>query len=211
MLPRLARRAQRRLGRPLSSLPAQLLDLQSAISPAVCAQLEAEGFAVVDGAVRPEAVGALREEILGLRRQGLLHANCTHLVKDNATQLLPKAHIHEAELSMDARVAAAAPLLARVDADRTLATLLSLFLPQLSLDSQVGWIRGAGGACCCSGGGMHAGAPACSGPPARRRSAAWPPPLPAAPTPADLERAAAPRRTLTRPAAAPRRRPSSCS
>ena len=101
MLPRLVRRAQRRQGRPLSGLTEQLLDLQSTVTPAVCAQLEAEGFAIVDRAVRPEAVGPLREEILGLRRRGLLHANCTHLVKGNATQLLAKAHIHEAELSID--------------------------------------------------------------------------------------------------------------
>jgi hypothetical protein len=172
MLPRLARRARQfasqppHLWRQLGSLPAPpLLQLQSCVTPAVCAQLDSDGFAVVDGAVPPELVAALRQELLSLGRGGLLHANCTHLVRGGATQLLEKAHIREAELTIDPRIAPAAPLFARIDADSTLATLLSLFLPQLTLDSQVG-VGGGGafGGAACLGRGCR---PAC-GPAARQ-------------------------------------------
>ena len=41
----------------------------------------------------------------------------------------------EAELTLEAAVREAAPLVAQLDADRRLATMLNLFLPQLRLES----------------------------------------------------------------------------
>lgn len=71
-----------------------------------------------------------------MHRQGLMHPNHTHLVAKGATKLLPKSRIMEAELTLDPAIQAAAPLIAQLNADRTLATLLSLHLPQLRLESQ---------------------------------------------------------------------------
>jgi hypothetical protein len=41
----------------------------------------------------------------------------------------------EAELTLEAAVREAAPLVAQLDADRRLATMLNLFLPKLRLES----------------------------------------------------------------------------
>ncbi|KAG1675869.1 hypothetical protein FOA52_001526 [Chlamydomonas sp. UWO 241] len=77
-----------------------------------------------------------------------MHKNSTHLVREAGTQLLEKAHIYEAELSLDPAVQQSAPLCAQLDADRSLAVLLSIFLPQLTLDEQAIKLQvntGAGG------------------------------------------------------------------
>jgi hypothetical protein len=63
--------------------------------------------------------------------------NCTHLVRAGSAtpDLLPKSQIYEAEISLDPKARAAAPLLASIDADGSLGVLLSLFLPRLRLDA----------------------------------------------------------------------------
>jgi hypothetical protein len=71
----------------------------------------------VDGVIPPETCAALRAEIDGLRRgDGLVRPNCTHLVDGGGgpPRLLPKAHIYEAEITIDPKARAAAPLLAQV-------------------------------------------------------------------------------------------------
>lgn len=67
---------------------------------------------------------------------GMMHLNHTHLVNKGATKLLPKSQIQEAELTLDPSIQQAAPLIAQLNADRTLATMLSLHIPQLRLESQ---------------------------------------------------------------------------
>lgn len=67
---------------------------------------------------------------------GLMHLNHTHLVNKGATKLLPKSQIQEAELTLEPSIQQAAPLIAQLNADRTLATMLSLHIPQLRLESQ---------------------------------------------------------------------------
>jgi hypothetical protein len=123
--------------RSFNSAPAPLLQLQSTVNPVVCEQLESEGYAVVDNIMSSDTVALLRDEVMKLREAGLMHLNCTHLVKDNATTLLQKERIWEAELTIDAKIQAASPPFAQIDSDRTLAALLSLFMPHLTLDSHV--------------------------------------------------------------------------
>ena len=60
-----------------------------------------QGYAVVDDLFGAGVLESLRAEVLGLHKGSLMHANCTHLVKDNATKLLEKRQIHEAELTLD--------------------------------------------------------------------------------------------------------------
>lgn len=110
--------------------------MERAITPEVAEHLNVNGYAVVDGIFGPELTAQLRAEVVRLYETGLMHKNCTNLVRDNATSLVEKAHIHEAELTLDSGVQSAAPLCASLHRDRTLATLLSLFLPQLTLDAQ---------------------------------------------------------------------------
>ncbi|KXZ55880.1 hypothetical protein GPECTOR_2g1431 [Gonium pectorale] len=98
--------------------------------------MAAQGYAVVDGVFGADTAARLRSEVVALYDQGLMHKNCTHLVRDNATTLVEKSHIHEAELTLDSGVQSAAPLCSSLNEDRSLATLISLFIPQLTLDSQ---------------------------------------------------------------------------
>lgn len=109
---------------------------QNAITPAVCADLEAKGYAVVDNVWLPRTNKLLREELESLYHRSMMHANCTHLVKDNAVTLLAKSNIYEAELTLDSKVQDAAPIVNQINEDRTLMTMLSLFMPKLTLDSQ---------------------------------------------------------------------------
>ncbi|KAG2500910.1 hypothetical protein HYH03_001669 [Edaphochlamys debaryana] len=108
-----------------------------AITPEVAEHLAAKGYAVVDGIFGPALAASLREEVVRLYEQGRMTKNHTHLVRDNATSLLEKAHVHEAELSLDSGIQAAAPLCTSLNQDLTLGTLLSLMLPQLTLDTQM--------------------------------------------------------------------------
>ncbi len=95
-----------------------------------------QGYAVVDGLFGQAVTKELRREILGLRSSNAMHKNSTHLVKGDTTKLLEKEHIHEAELTLDPSVQAKVPLCAELNQDRTLPIMLSLLMPQLSLDSQ---------------------------------------------------------------------------
>lgn len=155
--------------------------IQRAVTPAVCAALRANGYAVADNVFGPAMIAALRDELTAVQHR--MHANCTHLVKvcgrlscftfdsgavstqvrnrmllamplaslsdgsvepgsrslpsqDNAVELLEKAHIFEAELSLDSAIRGACPQLAGVDDDTSLMTMINLFMPQLGLDSQ---------------------------------------------------------------------------
>eukprot|EP00878_Enallax_costatus_P041821 GHUV01048715.1.p1 GENE.GHUV01048715.1~~GHUV01048715.1.p1 ORF type:complete len:312 (+),score=59.69 GHUV01048715.1:317-1252(+) len=65
-----------------------------------------------------------------------MHLNHTHLVNKGQTHLLPKSQIQEAELTFDPSVRQAAPLVAQLNDDRSLCTMLSLFIPQLRLEEQ---------------------------------------------------------------------------
>ncbi|EFJ50827.1 hypothetical protein VOLCADRAFT_88147 [Volvox carteri f. nagariensis] len=117
-----------------------------------------KGFAVVDGVFGRDVARQLRAEVLQLYEQGLMHKNCTHLVVSNcgaSPKHPPTAHPSSPLLATPIppnpnrnpnrnrnrnpnppRGQAAAPLCASLNSDRTLATLLSLFLPQLTLDAQ---------------------------------------------------------------------------
>eukprot|EP00879_Flechtneria_rotunda_P028831 GHRR01031061.1.p1 GENE.GHRR01031061.1~~GHRR01031061.1.p1 ORF type:complete len:400 (+),score=113.92 GHRR01031061.1:185-1384(+) len=119
--------------RYVASLPTERL--QQAITPHVCSELSARGYAVVDGVFGTSITNELRNELLHLQTSRLMHLNHTHLVHKGQTQLLAKSGVMEAELTYDAEVGAAAPLFAQLDADRSLVTMLSLFLPQLRLES----------------------------------------------------------------------------
>ncbi|PNH11299.1 NifU-like protein 4, mitochondrial, partial [Tetrabaena socialis] len=94
------------------------------------------GYAVVDGVFGRDMARRLRSEVVDLYERGLMHKNCTHLVKNNTTALLEKSQIHEAELTLDSDIQSAAPLCSSLNSDHTLATMLSLLMPQLALDGQ---------------------------------------------------------------------------
>ncbi len=72
----------------------------------------------MDGVLSAPTAAALRAEMRALHAAGAMTLNCTHLVKDNTTQLLQKQNIWEAELTLDPAVRAAAPLFAALDGDR---------------------------------------------------------------------------------------------
>ncbi|MEW5299680.1 MAG: hypothetical protein WDW36_002670 [Sanguina aurantia] len=116
--------------------------------PASLDQCPAQGYAVLDDVLCPSTADALRAEIVALKDSHRLHKNSTHLVQDGKTQLLEKEHILEAELTLDTAIQEAAPLCADLAADRTLAIMLSLLAPQLSLGSQAAKLQyncGGGG------------------------------------------------------------------
>ena len=135
LVPGLARFASTALG-----------DMQALITPAVCAALRGQGYAVVDGGLGDVNALRVRDEVLALRPH--MHENCTHLVKGGATQLLPKQFILEAELQL-AETQARAPLCARLQQDAALRTMLNLLLPGLRLERQAVklQVNGGGGGC----------------------------------------------------------------
>ncbi|KAF5842296.1 2OG-Fe(II) oxygenase superfamily-domain-containing protein [Dunaliella salina] len=68
-----------------------------------------------------------------------MHKNSTHLVKGDQSHKLEKSHVHEAELSIGVGATETqmkAPLCANLGQDTSLATMLSLFMPDVKLDSQ---------------------------------------------------------------------------
>lgn len=107
--------------------------IQSAITPGLAAALSHQGWAVADQVLGSNAALCILDEVRGL--QDSMHLNSTHLVKSQGRQLLEKSHIHEAEL-FDQAVQRRAPLCHKLNSDCTLRTMLSLMLPQLTLDSQ---------------------------------------------------------------------------
>jgi hypothetical protein len=95
-----------------------------------------QGYAVIDNVFGSDTTAQLKQELLSVYSQGLMHMNHTHLVNKGATKLLKKSQIHEAELTLDPSIQQAAPLISQLNTDRTLATMLSLHVPQLRLESQ---------------------------------------------------------------------------
>jgi Rps23 Pro-64 3,4-dihydroxylase Tpa1-like proline 4-hydroxylase len=121
--------------------------LQRIITPQLCDSLRHNGFAVVDNVFGLETAAALREELAAVRGTAAMHKNCTHLVHSGATGLLEKEHIWEAELMLP-DTQALAPRCAQLQNDATLRVMLSLLMPELSLQSQaikLQWNAGQGG------------------------------------------------------------------
>ena len=79
-----------------------LEQLQHAITPEVCQDLQQRGYAVVEGIFGGAWCSRLRGEIEALRQAGALHLNSTHLVRGSKRQLLEKANIWESELMQEA-------------------------------------------------------------------------------------------------------------
>ncbi|GFR46885.1 hypothetical protein Agub_g8526 [Astrephomene gubernaculifera] len=132
----LAHRGFTAAARKGADVPDVTAAFERAITPDVAQHLSDHGYAVVDGIFGKDVARQLRAEVVELYERGLMRKNCTHLVKDNATSLVEKSHVHEAELTLDANIQSAAPLCSSLNSDRTMATLLSLFMPQVTLDSQ---------------------------------------------------------------------------
>lgn len=111
--------------------------LQHAITPDVASNLSKTGFAIVDGALGLGVVRQLREEIEGLYEMGHMHLNSTHMVlpEHGKKQLIQKKGIFEAEL-FEERIQELCPLNSSLLSDRTLRTMISLYVPSIRLDSQ---------------------------------------------------------------------------
>ncbi|KAL0029367.1 hypothetical protein WJX77_002479 [Trebouxia sp. C0004] len=108
---------------------------QHSISPTACQSLQHLGYTVIDNVFGSDWSQKLKEELVWLRQQGKMHLNSTHLIKHEGTELLEKQHVYEAELR-DMAVQELAPLCQLLNQDATMRTMLSLFIPQLRLDSQ---------------------------------------------------------------------------
>lgn len=93
------------------------------------AQLKRQGFAVVDNIFPLQVADELRREIVALKAAGCMQANATHLVRNGGTTKLEKRGIHEVEAhTLSPPGVALAPLLSAFSRDRTLLTLLTVFL-----------------------------------------------------------------------------------
>jgi hypothetical protein len=129
-------------------MPAAALSaaLRRAVTPAVGAALQRNGYAVVDGVFGSDTAATMRAEIAAAAPAMAL--NATHLVRGGQTQLLRKANIYEAELTYDASVRAACPTLAALAGDATLREQLAAHAGLSALASQAIKLqhnRGAGG------------------------------------------------------------------
>jgi hypothetical protein len=107
--------------------------LERSVTPDAADALRRDGYAVVDGVFGTELADALRAETLALRRGGFMRPNATHLVtgaaQPPATLLLEKRGIREAEAhALAGPGAAAAPRLVALSKERTLLTLLTVYL-----------------------------------------------------------------------------------
>lgn len=91
---------------------------------------------MVDSVFGPALTQQLQQELKHVYQSGHMHLNHTHLVNKGQTHLLAKSQIQEAELTYDPAVQQAAPLMAQLNTDTTLRTMLSLFMPQLRLEEQ---------------------------------------------------------------------------
>ena len=110
--------------------------MQTAIDESVAMDLTRQGYAVFDGALGSAIASAHRNEIDMLQRSGMLHKNSTHLVSASGTELLEKTHILEGEVTHDSQLAAECPHISSHSQDPTIRTMLSVFLPHLTLGSQ---------------------------------------------------------------------------
>ena len=111
--------------------------LQSNVTLDAAESLRRDGYAVLDGVFGASLADELRAEVLALRRGGFMSPNSTHLVSPAAaapggrpaTLLLEKRGIHEAEAhALSGEAAQAAPRLVALSKDRTLLTLLTVYL-----------------------------------------------------------------------------------
>lgn len=104
-----------------ASLP--LHRLQEAISPAICAALQNQGYAIVDNIFGNEIALQLRDEVKAIRNY--MHLNCTHLISNAGNRsLLPKKDIYEAEL-IQPETQAVAPMCSLLQHDDSLRKALS--------------------------------------------------------------------------------------
>jgi hypothetical protein len=111
--------------------------LERSVTLDAAESLRRDGYAVIDGVFGAPLAAALREEVLALRKGGHMARNATHLVSPAAaapggrpaTLLLEKRGIHEAEAhALSGAAAQAAPRLVALSKDRTLLTLLTVYL-----------------------------------------------------------------------------------
>ena len=109
--------------------------LQSSLTLDAAESLRRDGYAVLDGVFGASLADELRAEVLALRTH--MAPNATHLVSPAAaapggrpaTLLLEKRGIHEAEAhALSGAAAQAAPRLVALSKDRTLLTLLTVYL-----------------------------------------------------------------------------------
>lgn len=131
------------LRRGLATLPQFADSLSRVVTPATAASLQSRGWALVDGVFGDSTAEALRAEVLALHSAGHTKPNATLLVKDGVTQRLEKRGIHEAEMhTLSASGAATAPLLSQLAKDRSLITLLTVYLSSAALrqDTLVGQV-----------------------------------------------------------------------
>ncbi|CAL8465421.1 g4957 [Coccomyxa elongata] len=110
--------------------------LASSITPTSAQALVDKGYVVIDSALDNDACAIFREEIRSLHRSQNLTLNSTHLVRAGERTLLQKQGIYEAEVA-DQAIQRAAPAIRAFQEDRTLLTMLSLFLPEMRLHSQL--------------------------------------------------------------------------
>ncbi|BDA50077.1 probable Egl nine homolog 3 [Coccomyxa sp. Obi] len=95
-----------------------------------------KGYVVIESALDSDTCATLREEIRALHRSRDLTLNSTHLIKAGERTLVQKEGIYEAEVA-DQAIQRAAPAILAFQEDRTLLTMLSVFLPEIRLQSQL--------------------------------------------------------------------------
>ena len=103
--------------------------LERAVTADAAAQLTRTGYAVVDNVFGAPLADTLRQEVLALKAAGLMAVNATHLVRGGVTERLEKRGVWEAEAhALGARGGEVAPTLTALSRDRTLLTLLTVYL-----------------------------------------------------------------------------------
>jgi hypothetical protein len=110
--------------------------ITNAVTGDAVAALKRHGYAVVDGVFGAPLAGELRKEIVALKAAGCMRVNATHLVRDGETVRLEKRSIYEAEAhALQPQGAALAPRLSALSRDRTLLTLLTIFMETSRADA----------------------------------------------------------------------------
>jgi hypothetical protein len=110
--------------------------ITNAVTSDAVAALKRQGYAVVDDVFGASLAGELRKEIVALKAAGCMRVNATHLVREGETARLEKRGIHEAEAhSLPPHGAALAPRLSALSRDRTLLTLLTIFMETSRADA----------------------------------------------------------------------------
>jgi hypothetical protein len=109
--------------------------IERSVTADTVAALNSHGYAVVDNVFGPQLADDMRAEILALRAGGHMRTNATHLVKEGTTKRLEKAGIWEAEAHALGAAASLAPQLGAFSRDRTLLTLLTIFMETSRADA----------------------------------------------------------------------------